>query len=176
MLVFHYTMSESDWNFVRVHLNYAGLLQPDIDFFKNPVAFLRFGVLNLAPLFARNKPNKGSLTTYWGPSWNNGRPKNFIYGFWTRNLGMPYLLRHQIKHLRWSSTILSERLWMFLRESVDDQCTVINIVGSNVSQRHPTTANVSKYVKSASSGFIYALWPVWLIWSCSKNYASFRRS
>ena len=46
---------------------------------------------------------------------------------------------------------------MFVRESVDDQCIFINIVGSDVSQGHPTTANVSKYVKSASSGFLYAL-------------------
>ena len=45
--------------------------------------------------------------------------------------------------------MLSERLWMFVRESADDQCTIINIVASDWSQGYPTTANVSKYVKSA---------------------------
>ena len=46
-------------------------------------------VLNLAPLFARNKPNYGSLTTYWGilETMGNQRTLYDKYCFWARKYG-----------------------------------------------------------------------------------------
>ena len=51
------------------------------------------------------------------------------------------------------------------------------LIKKTIANKGTKRPNVSKYARSISDGFHYALQkPVWLIWSCPKNYLSFRTS
>ena len=84
-------------------------------------------------------PGISQIKAPWQPTWalletmGNQRTSYDKYVFWARNLGISYIFwkRKQIGHLCWLLNMLSGRLWMFVRESPDDQCTIINIVASD---------------------------------------------